>query len=216
MAKQGRKLILNEEMIKKIATAFEYGNYATVVCDYVGITTVTLAKWLHNGEELQDKDPSELTDDERLFVSLFSEVRKARSLSEMRAVERIRQAGERDWKANAWFLERTATTRWGKVERHELTGADGGAIEVSAEAVERKLQALLANSQALIEGALENADDKEIVDATLDNGVALIEAVGQAIMARSTHDSDNEIDDSSGVELDDTGNAETDTDESSE
>jgi len=165
MAKQGRKLLLNEEMIAKIVEATQWGNYATVICDYVGITPQTLGNWLRKGEELSEFDDRDLTDEEQLFVKLFYDIRKARSLSEMRAVEKIRKAGEQDWKAAAWFLERTATPRWGRVDRTEITGVDGGAIEISAESVSRKLEALMAKASSdgieVIEAEVIGEDDSE-------------------------------------------------------
>ena len=194
MAKQGRKLLLNNEMIQKIATAFGYGNYGTVVADYVGVHPTTLGQWIRRGEELSGKDEGELDNDERLFVELYNEVRKARSMSEMRAVERIRQAGERDWKANAWFLERTATSRWGRTERLELTGAEGGAIEVSAEAVERKLEALLANHASALEQGTIDAEVLEPADSS-----SLLEDVISAIGVHASDEPDEPTDDSSEV-----------------
>jgi hypothetical protein len=165
MAKQGRKLLLNEEMIAKIVDATQWGNYATTICDYVGITTQTLHNWLRKGEELSEVEDRELTEEEQLFVKLFYDIRKARSLSEMRAVEKIRKAGEQDWKAAAWFLERTATSRWGRVDRTEITGAEGGAIEISAESVSRKLEALMAKASSdrldIVDAEVLDDDDSE-------------------------------------------------------
>ena len=197
MAKQGRKLLLNEAMIAKIVEATQYGNYATVICDYVGISTVSLANWLRKGEELSEKDEAELTDEERLFVKLFFDVRKARGLSEMRAVERIRKAGEQDWKAAAWFLERTATARWGRVDRTEITGADGGAIAIDAEVVSRKLEAMMANQGVLDAQAIEDA---QVQDAAIEGVTGLIEAVSREIGAANSHEPSDDDDDSTTVE----------------
>lgn len=196
MAKQGRKLLLNEEMIAKIVEATQWGNYATTICDYVGISTVSLANWLRKGEELSEKEGDELDADERLFVKLFYEMRKARGLSEMRAVEKIRKAGEQDWKAAAWFLERTATARWGKVDRHELTGAEGGAIEVSAESVSRKLEALMARAsserQNVIDGEIVGEDDSEP-----EVGIQDVLSAIQGVMA--SHSDEPDDDDTDGT-----------------
>lgn len=197
MAKQGRKLLLNEAMIAKIVEATQYGNYATVICDYVGISTVSLANWLRKGEELSEKDEDELNDEERLFVKLFFDVRKARGLSEMRAVERIRKAGEQDWKAAAWFLERTATARWGRVDRTEITGADGGAIAIDAEVVSRKLEAMMANQGVLDAKAIEDA---QVHDATIEAATGLLEAVSREIVTAHSDEPSDDEDDSTTVE----------------
>lgn len=47
----------------------------------------------------------------------------------IRVQEDEEEAGP-DWTAAAWFLERTAPTRYGRREAIEVTGKDGGAIEV--------------------------------------------------------------------------------------
>jgi hypothetical protein len=183
MAKQGRKTLLNDEMIQKIVDATLWGNYATTICDYVGISTMSLHNWLKKGEALSEVDDRELTSEEQLFVKLFYEVKKARGLSEMKAVEKIRKAGEQDWKAAAWFLERTATQRWGRVDRHEITGAEGGAVEISAESVTRKLEALLANREAITAEVV----DAEVVDtAEQPDPQTLMSQVEQAMETMGT------------------------------
>jgi len=151
MAKQGRKTKLNEELSQQIIEGFARGNYATVVADYVGISAPTLHSWVKKGEEMTQKADSgeELTDEEQLFSDFFIGVKKAKALSEMRSVEVIRQASQTSWQAAAWYLERTANDRWGKTVRTEVTGADGGAIEISTEALNRKIEAMLDRQEVI-------------------------------------------------------------------
>jgi len=143
MARTGRKTTITKDLVELIINAFLMGNYATVVSDYAGITPQTLYNWLNKGEELSRDENKELDEIEQLFVDLFYGVKKAKALSEMKSVEVIRSASQTSWQAAAWYLERTANDRWGRVVRTEVTGADGGAIEISAEALNQKLEALL-------------------------------------------------------------------------
>jgi len=143
MAKQGRKTILNQEMADAIVNGLKLGNYMTTVADYVGVHPTSIANWLRHGEELSKVEDRELDETEQLFVMFFLECKKARALSEMKALNVIREASQSSWQAAAWYLERTASDRWGRVVRTEVTGADGGAIEINADAVNRKLEALL-------------------------------------------------------------------------
>ena len=119
------------------------GNYATVVADYAGVSYATLRNWLLRGEELSHVEDRELNEEEQMFCDFFAEVKKAKAISEMKSVEVIRSASQTQWQAAAWYLERTASDRWGRVQRTEITGADGGAIEINADALNRKLEALL-------------------------------------------------------------------------
>jgi hypothetical protein len=172
MAKQGRKTLLTKELSELVVKGFLMGNYATVVADYAGITYATLRNWLIRGEELSQIEDRELTEEEQLFVEFFFEVKKAKAVSEMKSLEVIRQASQTQWQAAAWYLERTASDRWGKVTRTEITGADGGAIEINAEALNRKLEALM---------------DKNLIS------VEAVDTPELAPASTSTHDSEPEM-----------------------
>jgi len=163
MAKQGRKTLLTPEMSKIIVDGFLMGNYATVVADYAGITSTTLWSWLGKGKDYAESE-NELTDEEQMFADLFIAVKKAKAISEMKSVEVIRSASQTQWQAAAWYLERTANDRWGRVTRTEITGADGGAIEINAEALNRKLEALMDANMIALEQSIVDAQDVAIVE----------------------------------------------------
>ena len=55
---------------------------------------------------------------------VFGEVRAAESAAVALRVRRIGQAGERDWRADSWFLERTQRDSFGS------DGSKGGAVNV--------------------------------------------------------------------------------------
>lgn len=46
----------------------------------------------------------------------------------------IRKMSIGDWRASAFYLERVAPTRWGRRQSIEVTGADGGPVQVDASA----------------------------------------------------------------------------------
>jgi hypothetical protein len=100
------------EIIETIVNLLKMGNYITVVCDYVGIHQSTFFKWMAEGEKATSG----------LKRELFERVKKAESYAEIQAVASIRSAAEQDWKANAWFLERKYSTRWGRKEKVEMGG----------------------------------------------------------------------------------------------
>ena len=142
--KKGRPTLLNESKMTAIVDFLERGNTFTATAKAVGINPVTLAQWIKRGRELSMLN-RELNEQEQMFVDFSMAVEKARAMAEIRALEKIRQAGDSSWQAAAWYLERANPQEWGLVRRTEVTGADGGAIQVDVDAVNRKLEALIAN-----------------------------------------------------------------------
>jgi len=143
--KAGRPVLLNEDKMKAITDLLERGNTYTASAKAVGINPATLSQWVRKGKELQMLS-RELDTTEQLFVEFSLAVEKARAVAEVRAVEKIRQAGDSSWQAAAWYLERANPQDWGLVRRTEITGAEGGAIQIDVESVNRKLEALIANT----------------------------------------------------------------------
>jgi len=44
------------------------------------------------------------------------------------------------WQAAAWWLERSHHERWGRREKQELTGTDGGPIQIQTEVTPTQLE----------------------------------------------------------------------------
>lgn len=162
--KTGRPTILTETKMKAITDLLERGNTYTASAKAVGINPTTLSQWVRRGKELSLLSRV-LDDTEQTFVEFSQLVEKARATAEIRAVEKIRQAGDSSWQAAAWYLERANPQDWGLIRRTEITGANGGAIEVDVEAVNRKLEALIANT--VIDAVV--VDTPELDTATLDS-----------------------------------------------
>ena len=162
--KTGRPTILTETKMKAITDLLERGNTYTASARAVGINPTTLSKWVRRGKELSMLS-RELDETERSFVEFAHAVEKARATAEIRAVEKIRQAGDSSWQAAAWYLERANPQDWGLIRRTELTGANGGPIEVDVEAMNRKLEALIANTVIDVEAV----DTPELATMGLDS-----------------------------------------------
>jgi len=157
---QGRKTILNQAMFDAIIDLLKRGNYLSTTAKAVGITPATITSWANKGNAILDEERDDLTPTEQLYASFAIEVEKARGFAEVQNVEVIRRASQDNWTAAAWWLERTNPKSWGRVQRTEITGADGGAIEVDASAVNRKIEAMLANR--LVIDAQVVADNAEL------------------------------------------------------
>lgn len=70
-----------------------------------------------------------------------------------------RRAGP-DWRANAWWLERQLPQEFARVERHEVTGADGGPVTLAIGDLYRKdpearAAGLLIAQRAIDSGAFD-------------------------------------------------------------
>lgn len=119
--KPGRKTRLTPERQAKIVNAVKAGAYLETAAAAAGINKVTLHRWLRRGERYPGT-----------IYSAFSEaVHEALAQAEMRDVLTIsKAAGDGDWRAAAWRLERKYPKRWGTVSRTEITGKDGAALKI--------------------------------------------------------------------------------------
>ena len=173
-----RKTSLTPEIAEAIIEILKRGNYLTTAADYVGVTPQTVYNWLKRGDELKEQPDEDLTETERMFVSFFAGVKKANAFAEVKALDTIRNASATNWQAAAWMLERKHSERWGRVQRTEITGADGGAIEINAVEVSRKIEAMLdKQDRALTQEAANNraVDDRlgalNVIEAVVVEGV---------------------------------------------
>lgn len=117
MATPGRKTKLTAEVQSKFLRAIRAGNWIETCCDYVGINPDTYYEWMKRGEKTGDGNA--------IYREFRAAVLEARASAEIESVARIRVSGQKgDWKADAWYLERSHPERWGK-QRVEVTGKDG-------------------------------------------------------------------------------------------
>jgi len=170
MATTGRKTILNQAMFDAIVDLLKRGNYVNTTARAVGIDPSNISVWVKKGRDLEALD-RELDETEQMFVLFSHEVEKARAFAEVQNVEVIRKASQDNWTAAAWWLERTSPQNWGRVQRTEITGANGGAIEVDVEAVNRKIEAMLANrsvveAQVVEDNAIESPTMPQIAETS--------------------------------------------------
>lgn len=139
----GRPTLLDESVMATIVDLLERGNTYSATARAAGLHPQTVSDWVARGRELIGRDPEGLDEKERLFLEFATRVEKARAIAEVRAVERVRQAGETQWQAAAWYLERSNPGDWGRVQRSEVSGPGGAPVRVDVESVSRKLGALI-------------------------------------------------------------------------
>lgn len=111
---------LTPETRDRILALIKAGNYRETAAAAVGIRGDTLREWLRRGAR-----------EEGTIYSDFAELMdQAEAEAEARDVALIGKAGQEDWRALAWRLERRGKERWRTSTEHEHTGARGGPIEL--------------------------------------------------------------------------------------
>ena len=113
---------LNPEIQSSIVSAIRAGNYMETAAAYAGVNKDTFYAWLKKGGRSKTSNK---------FKKFSDAIEKALADAEVRDVAFIARAAEKEWTAAAWRLERKFPRKWGRMERHELTGAEGGPIEVA-------------------------------------------------------------------------------------
>lgn len=115
----GRPTKLNDEIQARIVAFLGAGAYIETAAAAAGVSKQTLYNWLHRG-----------ADGERRYVGFLDAVERAQSEADLRDLKTIREAAQNGvWQAAAWRLERRHPEQWGR-RRVEMTGADGGPVDV--------------------------------------------------------------------------------------
>jgi transposase len=157
--KTGRRTKLTPEVQSAVMEALSAGNYLETAAQYAGIGASTLYLWLDRGraekERLDIDTEAEPVESEQKFVEFLETVEKTRAQAEVRAVALVRKAAiDGTWQAAAWYLERSHPKKWGRSQRLEHSGPEGGPVQmtVSAEDLERKVIDLLEQQGGDVSG----------------------------------------------------------------
>lgn len=146
----GRPSKATDEVFKKITDAVKAGVWIEQAAHLASIHPSTLYDWVSKGERAREMEEitGKAMSDADLRLAEFSEsLKRARAEAEARNVSLIQKAAQDGtWQAAAWYLERSAPQRWGRRDRMEVTGKEGGSIEVSISSadLEQKVLTLLS------------------------------------------------------------------------
>ena len=136
----GRPTKLTPQVQARIVQAIVGGNDITVAAAYAGIGKTTFYEWLERGRKeaarLAASSRAKPKDSETPFAEFADAIQKAQADAETRNVALIAKAAqEGTWTAAAWWLERKYPERWGRKDRHEVTGKDGNDITITVRRV---------------------------------------------------------------------------------
>lgn len=116
---------MTPRVVRNILAHIAAGNYVSVACKASGVSQRTYYFWLQTAQSNPDSVYGE-------FAAL---VDKAFAAAEAANIHTIRKAAATSWQAAAWLEERKHPDRWGQRSRTEVTGVDGGPIQVTAAAL---------------------------------------------------------------------------------
>jgi hypothetical protein len=144
---------LTPELQEKLTASIRAGNFRYVACLWVGLGERTFDTWMKRGKERP-----------RTVHGVFRRaVLEAEKAAEMRCVALIMKAASGDAKHAEWWLERKYPQRWGRTQRHEITGKNGNPIQTESEVGD--LAEALADPQL-----------RELLDAVAERAAALAAA----------------------------------------
>jgi|LakMenEpi03Aug12_release.lakeMendotaPanAssembly.Ray.scaffolds.fasta_scaffold931249_2 transposase len=136
----GRPTKLNEQTHEAIVTAVRAGNYVETAAQAAGISERTFYHWMERGEADYESDL------DSPFSQFFQAVEKAKAESEKIDLDLIaKAAGEGNWQAAAWRLERRFKDKWGRNDKMKIehAGSIGRDVEVLTDEQLDQLEAKL-------------------------------------------------------------------------
>lgn len=146
---RGRPFKLNKDIQRKLVEAIGEGNYYDAACQLAGIDYSTFRKWILRGQE----------EEKGAFRDFYVAIKKAEAEAENKIIKLwIKQIPE-DWRAAATFLERRYPDRWARRDRHEITGRDGGTIDINVGELRNEILGRIAGYAAR---SGEGDDNKEL------------------------------------------------------
>lgn len=141
----GRPSKLTQARHNKIVADIRAGNYAQIAAVASGITEQTYYNWLNRGAEHKASDDPELRGS--IYAKFFEAIKRAEAEAEVKQL-RAMQTDDK-WQRRAWWLERRFPKRWGQKQSLELSGPDGGPVEVTDNS-RAELEAFLADRKEAI------------------------------------------------------------------
>lgn len=197
----GRPSLLTADLERDLVEKVRAGVPLETAAATCGIARSTLFMWLTKGrDEVEARiDGAEANRNFDHYVALYEKLTKSRAEAGARnvlmiqkaaaggqivekrtithtdgTIEEVEKRAAPDWRAAAWFLERTQRGQFGKdAVQVELTGADGGPVQISSHDAESIASQVTANLAKLAAGAARPAlpagedpaiEDAEIVD----------------------------------------------------
>jgi len=109
------------QVIEALTKALKAGCTKKDACSLASISEQTFYRWMREGESAEESTTP---------WQFCESIKKAIAEARARNVTIIQKHAVNNWTAAAWWLERSDPESWGKRDKVEMTGADGGAMEM--------------------------------------------------------------------------------------
>ena len=138
--KIGRPDGLTPQVEEKLLNAVRAGAYLKEAAEHAGVGERTVYGWIERADD--PKAPAK-------FSQFAQALTRAKADAQVGAVAVIRRAMSTDWRAAAFYLERSDPKRWGRSTRHEVSGRDGEPLVPQRGDLDREIAKLLKQMEAL-------------------------------------------------------------------
>ena len=158
-----RPLILSEEIQKAVLDSLMGGNYLETAAAFAGISRATLFDWLDKGRKAHEalSSGNEMLPNGQLYADFLDAVEIAQAKAEVRMVAVIQSKALDNWQAAAWWLERAKPRKYGRLDRAEVTGAEGNALKVDMSVERIRAANILAEIAERRENGTKSAGEGE-------------------------------------------------------
>jgi hypothetical protein len=114
--KIGQPTALTPAVQSELLTMLTTGAYIEHDCQAVGIAPSTYYLWMSRGQAFKDavasgEKPNKLDEP---YMEFLEAMTRARGRTSTRVSGLVLKAAERDWRAGAWWLERSFPNEWGR------------------------------------------------------------------------------------------------------
>lgn len=110
---------IKDVKIQAMLSAIRSGSDLETACHYAEISVIEVYKWLERGKNSEIVKPKHKT--EQFYIAIWRELAKARADAIVRNVAHIQKAAQDgDWKAAAWWLEKTMPETYAKKPTRQI------------------------------------------------------------------------------------------------
>lgn len=153
------ELVKRPDLVEKIGEALEIGNTIENSMRLAGLSHQTYYNWMKDGKaSLAKREKGEYLDEvDRKLIEFVERVNQAEAQAIDTRIRLIHIASKNQWQAAAWWLERRRPNDFALKNRVELSGPEGGPVEVRQldNAIESELARLAAQQEAGAAGETE-------------------------------------------------------------